>query len=304
MITPHPRDLMEMSSFGSNPGALRAWTYVPVGLPASAPLVVILHGAMQTAAEYDRGSGWSRLADRCGFALLYPEQTRANNAMRCFNWYEAADNARGKGEAFSICAMIEAVVRREGLDRARVFVTGLSSGGAMAAVMMAAYPEMFAGGAIIAGLAYGSARGVLQAMDRMNGLGGPKAADLEAAFRAASKHDGPWPVLSIWHGGADRTVHVSNVEAIAGQWRGLHALAAEDARQDVVDGHPRLTWTDAGGRAVLEIFEISGMGHGTPLATSGADGFGVRGSHMLEVEISSTLNIARFWLLASRKTEI
>ena len=101
----------------------------------------MLHGCTQTAADYDQGSGWSQLADRHGFVLLYPEQNRANNANLCFNWFEPGDIARGKGEALSIRQMIGAVAVAHGMDRDRVFVTGLSAGGAMASVMLATYPE-------------------------------------------------------------------------------------------------------------------------------------------------------------------
>jgi len=88
-----PDRLSDLSSFGSNPGALRARTYAPESLPAKAPLVVVLHGCTQTAADYDHGSGWSRLADRAGFALLFPEQQRSNNANLCFNWFLATADA-------------------------------------------------------------------------------------------------------------------------------------------------------------------------------------------------------------------
>ena len=165
----------------------------------------------------------------------------------------------------------------------------------MAAVMLATYPEIFAGGAIIAGLPYGNASGVLQAMDRMNGLGGPSADALEASLRGASRHDGPWPILSIWHGSADRTVDASNVAGIAAQWQALHGVSATDARSDMVDGFPRLAWVDSDGREVLEIYSITGMGHGTPLQTLGADALGVIGAYRLEATISSTRHIARFW---------
>ena len=93
------------------------------------------------------------LADLHGFAVLFPEQQRANNANLCFNWFVPEDIRRDSGEALSIRQMIEAMVVAHGLDRSRIFVTGLSAGGAMASAMLATYPEIFAGGAIIAGLA-------------------------------------------------------------------------------------------------------------------------------------------------------
>ena len=165
--------LSEMTGFGGNPGALVAKTYLPQGLAPGAALVVVLHGCTQNAALYDRGSGWSELAERHGFAVLFPEQTRANNHNLCFNWYAARDNRRGRGEAASIAQMVKHLVASHDLDPARVFINGLSAGGAMTAAMLASYPDLFAGGAIIAGLPFGVAEGVPQALERMRGQGFP-----------------------------------------------------------------------------------------------------------------------------------
>src|SRR5918998_828227 len=98
----------------------------------------------QTAAGYDHGAGWSMLADRYGFVLLFPEQRQANNQRLCFNWYQSGDIERGRGEPLSIRQMIERMVRDHNVDPRRVFVTGLSAGGAMTSVMLATYPELFA----------------------------------------------------------------------------------------------------------------------------------------------------------------
>ena len=149
--------LSELDGVRDNPGNLRARCYVPDGLAPGAPLVVVLHGCTQDAAVYDHGAGWSTLADRHGFALLFPEQQRANNPMLCFNWFAPEDTGRGRGEAASIAAMVEAMKKAHGVDPQRIFVTGLSAGGAMAAAMLATYPDLFAAGAILAGVAYGCA---------------------------------------------------------------------------------------------------------------------------------------------------
>lgn len=287
--------LVDLAAFGTNPGALRARAYVPAAMPQHAPLVVVLHGCTQNAAAYDHGSGWSHLADRHGFALLFPEQQRQNNPNLCFNWFAPDDARRGSGEALSIAQMTRAIVARHRLDPARVYVTGLSAGGAMTSVMLATYPELFAGGAIIAGLPFGVAGSILEALERMRGLGSPNEAELGALVRSASSHQGPWPRVSVWHGSADATVHPSNARAIVGQWRALHGVAAQPSRTEVVDGHARRVWSTADGRDVVEEYSIAGMGHGTPLATGGAEGCGAAGPHMLEAGISSTRHIARSW---------
>lgn len=289
-------DFAELTEFGSNPGALRAWTHIPTILPPGAPLVVVLHGCTQNAAGYDACSGWSRLAEAQGFALLFPEQQRANNGHLCLNWFQPEDTRRGAGEALSIREMIERMVLEHGLDRGRIFVTGLSAGGAMASTMLATYPEVFAGGAIIAGLPHGVATSVPQAFDRMRGHGMPDPARLEALVREASDHPGPWPTLSIWQGGADKTVAPSNADAILEQWRGLHGAGTRPARVETIDGVAYEVWRDRDGRAVIERYDIPGMGHGTPLDC--AEPGETSGAYMLDVGISSTRRIAQFWGLA------
>lgn len=287
--------LSDLHDFGSNPGALRAKVYIPNELAEGAPLVVVLHGCTQTAESYDRGSGWSALAEREGFALLFPEQQRANNPNLCFNWFVPEDTEGNGGEALSIRQMIEALVSSHGLDRTRIFITGLSAGGAMTSAMLATYPEVFAGGAIIAGLPYGTASTIPEAFDRMRGHGTPSGKQLQGLLRRASPHNGPWPTLSIWHGSADQTVASSNARAIVDQWRVVHGVSADAARSESVDGRSRRVWRNVHGQDVIEEYSISGMGHGTPLATTGDLGLGATGPFMLEVGICSTRSIAKFW---------
>src|SRR6201996_2741174 len=149
--------LVETTGFGTNPGDLRMLSFVPANPQQAPALVVVLHGCGQTAAGYDLGAGWSTLAKHYGFALLMPEQQRPNNANGCFHWFNPDDIARGQGEAASIRQMIARMSADHGIDPHRIFVTGLSAGGAMTSVMLATYPEVFAAGAIIAGLPYGVA---------------------------------------------------------------------------------------------------------------------------------------------------
>lgn len=284
---------------GSDPGALQARCYVPAGLKPGAPLVVVLHGCTQTASAYDAGSGWSQLADEQGFALLFPEQQRSNNPNRCFNWFSPVDSRRGSGEALSIRQMIAAMVAAHALDERRIYITGLSAGGAMAAILLATYPELFAGGAIIAGLPFGVAASAGEAFARMRGEGYPPAAELGALVAAASTHPGPWPHISAWHGSADTVVAPSNAEHTIGQWRAVHGVGDQPAETKRVSGATHRIWRDASGRAVIESYTIPGMGHGTPVDSLGADRCGASGPFMLEAGISSTRHIARAWGLAA-----
>jgi feruloyl esterase len=294
----HPADapgrLTEVTGFGSNPGALRMFTHAPASLRSSPPLVVVLHGCTQTAAGYDLGAGWSTLADRYGFALLLPEQTAANNPKTCFNWYSPTDTARGRGEALSIRQMIERMIVDHRIDRKRVYITGLSAGGAMTSAMLATYPEVFAAGAIIAGLPYGTAGNVQEAFESMF-QGRPHSAQEWGDFvRKASPHRGPWPRVSVWHGDLDPTVKVANADSIVAQWTNVHAIGSAPER-DVVDGYRRQVWR-RDGIDVIESYAITGMAHGTPLAAESPDGaVGVAGPFLLEVGISSSYHIAKFF---------
>ena len=296
----HPAATLKIyPGFGTNPGGLDMFAYVPEGLPKNAPLVVVLHGCGQSAAAYCRGSGWLTLADRFGFAVLAPGQSSGNNLNSCFNWFQPVDTVRGGGEAASIAQMIEMIVTDHHLDRRRVFVTGLSAGGAMASVMLATYPDIFAGGAIIAGLAYGAAQNVQEALSAMRH---PPARAGEAwgdLVRAASTYSGPWPKVSVWQGDADWTVAPANAAAILDQWADVHGLARTPSDEDQIDTYPHRTWRSSTGDVVLEYYAITGMGHGTPIAAGeDEDHCGVAGPYILEAHISSTIRIAQFWALA------
>jgi len=289
--------LRELTRFGANPGNLRMFAYAPEHLPPKTPLVIALHGCTQTAEEYDEGTGWSSLADSHGFVVVYPQQQPANNGKNCFSWFLPGDIARGHGEALSIREMIEHAIATFAVDRRKVFVTGLSAGGAMASVMLATYPEVFAGGAIIAGLPYGCAKNVQQAFEAMFAQQGQDAQMLGDRVRAASSHLGPWPKISVWHGSSDRIVNPSNGEDIVRQWTNVYRISDNPSSQELIGSHIRRVWTDADGQVLIEAFSIRGMAHGVPLATMGGESYGTAGPFFLDVGISSTHHIARFWRL-------
>jgi feruloyl esterase len=302
-LDPRFSHLAEIHDFGSNPGALRMFTYMPARPPRKPALVVVLHGCAQTAASYDLGVGWSRLADRDGFALLLPQQQLTNNPNNCFNWFLPDDTRRGSGEALSIRQMIDAMIAAHGIDRKRVFVTGLSAGGAMTSVMLATYPELFAGGAVIAGLPFGTAANANEAMESMFQVRARSAPQWGDLVRAASRHRGPWPRISVWHGTADTVVRPDNADEIVKQWTDVNGLDGTPTLTETVDGYPRRVWRDRYGRDVIESYTIAGMAHGAPLATGPADTHcGIPGVFELDVGISSSYHIAKFWgLTASRR---
>jgi feruloyl esterase len=291
-------ELEEVRDFGTNPGNLRMLQGVPADLSPKAALLVVLHGCTQTAADYDRGAGWSVMADRYGFVVLFPEQRRTNNPNGCFNWFRPSDVTRGEGEVESIRQMIAHSVREHGIDPRNIFITGLSAGGAMASAMLACYPEIFAGGAIIAGLPFGAADSVQQAFAAMSQSPSRPAKEWGDLVRHASPHAGSWPRISVWHGGSDTTVVPANAREILKQWTDVHQVTTGPVTEDTVDGVSRRAWKNSAGEEVVEYYAIPRMAHGTPLATGvGERQGGAAGPYMLEAGISSSYHIAKFFRL-------
>jgi poly(hydroxyalkanoate) depolymerase family esterase len=293
--------LAEVTGFGANPGDLRMFSYLPDDLQPRAALVVVLHGCGQTAAGYDLGAGWSTLAKRYGFALLMPEQQPSNNAHGCFNWFNPEDTTRDRGEACSIRQMIARMVTDHAIDADSIFVTGLSAGGAMTSVMLATYPEIFAAGAVIAGLPFGVASNVREALSGMLQSSSRTPRELGDLVRNASNHKGPWPKLSVWHGSADRTVNPANADEIVKQWLDVHHLPLAPMSETIVDGYPRQVWWNADGETAIESYTITNMAHGTPLGIADNDEhYGAQGAFLIEAGISSSYLIADFFDLTAR----
>jgi poly(hydroxyalkanoate) depolymerase family esterase len=288
--------LVETTGFGSNPGALKMLSFVPEHLRDGAPLVVVLHGCRQTAAAYDLGAGWSTLAKHYGFALLMPEQQMSNNSNSCFNWFSPEDTARDSGEAASIREMIAHMVSDHNLDPRRISITGLSAGGAMASVMLATYPEVFAAGAIIAGLPFGTASNLREALNGMLQSPSRPAEELGDLVRQASRHKGPWPKVSVWHGSADRTVNSGNANEIVKQWLDVHGLPLAPMSVADVNGYPRQVWWNADGETIVESYTITDMAHGTPIGIADNDErYGESGAFLIDAGISSSYHIAKFF---------
>jgi feruloyl esterase len=298
-MAPQPRPLPSADPFiqvpfAPNPGNLRMFVHMPRGLKAGAPLVVVLHGCGQSASAYGVEAGWWQLAEEMGFALLAPEQKAVNNPNTCFDWFNPEDITRGEGEAASIAAMIRTVIETYHLDKNRVFITGLSAGGAMTAVLLATYPELFAGGGIVAGLPFGAALNVRDALEAMRSAPLRTPREWGDSVRAASPWPGPWPRISIWHGALDATVNINNAQASVAQWADLHGLALADARQEMLTGAVRLSWGDQ-----MELYTLPLLGHGTPIDSGDV---GVPAPFVLEAGISSARRMTQFWGLAAPAT--
>ncbi|WP_239014541.1 extracellular catalytic domain type 1 short-chain-length polyhydroxyalkanoate depolymerase [Archangium violaceum] len=299
--------LTQVTSFGTNPGNLRMWKYVPANVPANAPLVVAMHGCTQTASAYTN-TGWNALADQLEFYVLYPEQQSANNQNGCFNWFEPGDIARGQGEALSIKQMVDKMKTDHSIDERRVFVTGLSAGGAMTHVMAATYPDVFAGAAIMAGIPYKCATTMTAAFSCMSPGVDRTATQWRDLVRGAwSGYTGAYPKISLWHGTSDYTVKNTNQTEALEQWTSVHGIDMTADVSDTVAGYPHKVYEDAAGNALVETYALTGMGHGTAIdpaykfpGTSVA--CGTAGAYVLDTDICSTWYVARFFGLDNSDT--
>jgi len=289
--------VVEVSDFGPNPGDLRMFVFAPPKrLPAGAPLIVVLHGCGQSAASFARDSGWIAVAKDVGAALLLPEQSSKNNHSRCFNWFQPGDVRRGGGEAASIRQMVRAAIRRFKSDQRRVFIVGLSAGGAMTAAMLAAYPATFAAGAVVAGMPVGAAYNGASALLRMRHAERlvNRRILADAVRRAAPPTRKPraWPRISIWQGEKDKLVDPRNAEALATQWSAAHGFDGPPTTEaSPLPGVRRRLWSKPKGPAV-EIWTVAEMGHGFPV--DGADG-GHGSFGITKVGLPAARLIARFW---------
>ena len=292
--------LEEVAAFGDNPGQLRMLRFVPPGLPPGSPLVVVLHGCTQNAAGFAAGTGWCSLAARHRFAVLLPEQSRSNNANTCFNWFERGDITRGAGEVASVRSMVAAMQAECRVDPGRVFVTGLSAGGAMASALLATYPDVFAAGAVVAGLPYGCATSVQEALGAMRHCPSHTPGHWGDLVRRASPAPHRKPIVALWHGDADTTVSPGNAVEHAKQWCDVHGLGERDAVDDRVDGMAHRAWRDAGGTVRVELYTVPGLTHGTPIdpGAAGDRGVGKAMPFVLDAGVSATWRIALSWGLA------
>jgi poly(hydroxyalkanoate) depolymerase family esterase len=275
-----------VTGFGSNPGNLAMYTYVPTGVPANAPLVVAMHGCTQSAAIY-ADAGWNDLADVEKIYVVYPEQSSSNNSESCFNFFQDADATRDQGEALSIKQMVDWMKTKYSIDANKVYVTGLSAGGAMTAVMLATYPDVFAAGAVMSGIPYGCAHSASDAYTCMN----PGKTESAATWGSYAKagypsYAGTYPRLAVWHGQSDSTVNESNAADLVAQWTALIGISQTPDATNTVNGATHTIYNDGSGKTLVERYSIPGMNHGTALDPS--HGCGVATAYMLDEGICST----------------
>jgi len=237
----------------------------------------MLHGCTQDAASFAAATLMNKAADRYGFVAVYPQQERGDNPQGCWNWFLPEHQARGAGEPASIAATIRELMGTTSpwtIDTRRVFVAGLSAGGAMAAILAATYPDLFAAVAVHSGLAYRSAASLGAAFDAMARGGKDPAEQGRAAHAAIGRLARPVPSIVV-HGSADTTVAPVNADHVLQQSMTANRLAAPEtcdlditrptttSRDQVDDGHAytRCQWTDRRGALMHELLTVDGLGH-------------------------------------------
>jgi poly(hydroxyalkanoate) depolymerase family esterase len=267
-------------------GARRYRLYVPASAGEGLQgLVVMLHGCTQSPEDFAAGTGMNALAEDHRLLVAYPAQTNGDNAMACWNWFRPGDQQRGAGEPAIIAGLTESLRDEFGIAADRVFVAGLSAGGAMAAIMAETYPELYAAVGVHSGLAHGSASDVASAFGAMQG---------QAVQRPMPRPDhAPHgaPRVIVFHGSGDATVHVSNAERIIAGLRGtpVRVERSENPAAGACRAHVRTVATHADGTAAYESWEVEGAPH----AWFGGD---PRGSYTDSRGPNASAEMVRFFL--------
>lgn len=265
---------------GSRPYAL----YLPAGYDGRtpAPLLVMLHGCMQSADDIAAGTQLNRLADEFGLLVAYPEQPAAEHSQRCWRWYEAAHQERGAGEPAMLAGIAAEVARDQRVDPERVFAAGISAGGAMAVILAATYPDLFRAVGVHSALPYAAARTAAEALGAMRE---PhiRPDSGRAVLRAMGERARVVRMI-VFHGADDPVVQPGNAVALTAQWGGVlrglpggsggrwHAAPAGDARASL-----RRLATAERQPPLMEVWTITGLGHawsgGSTEGTFTAPGF-------------------------------
>lgn len=271
-------------TFSCDAGSRPYKVYVPAR-PGDGPrpLVIMLHGCTQNAEDFAVGTGMNALAEEHGFIAAYPEQVMTANHLGCWNWFNPQDQFRDRGEPRIISGLTRALMAEMNIDPERVFVAGLSAGGAMAEVMSVTYPDLYAGAGVHSGLAYGVASDAATAFVAMSGKSQGRARRAGDRVRTI-----------VFHGGADQKVHPTNGELILAEARaGLSAHYQETTQRGNANGrhYDRTVVTDARGVPQVEYWNIEGLGH----AWSGGS---PQGSHTDRHGPDASREMIRFFLQA------
>jgi poly(hydroxyalkanoate) depolymerase family esterase len=276
-VKPGPSGQFISASHTEAAGTRKYKLYIPpASFDAPLPLVVMLHGCTQNPDDFAAGTGMNDVARQRGFYVLYPAQTQHANSSRCWNWFKHNHQKRSRGEPAILAGMTRAVMGRYNIDPQRVYVAGLSAGGAMAAILGDAYPDLFAAVGVHSGLPTGSAANVQGALSVMQ------------TGAAASLRSTASPPTIVFHGDKDATVHPANGEQVVAASAGVSKPETSRARSDNGRDYTRRVYTDAGDRVVAEHWAVHGAGH----AWSGGS---ARGSYTDATGPDATEEMLRFF---------
>jgi poly(hydroxyalkanoate) depolymerase family esterase len=249
-------------SFACEAGSRNYKIYVPSHADGrKRPLLIMLHGCTQNPDDFAIGTGMNKLAEEHGFIVAYPEQSMSANHSACWNWFKFSDQLRDAGEPAIIAGITRSIIADFEIDASRIYVAGLSAGGAMAAVMSATYPELYAATGIHSGLAYGSATDMASAFAAMRGTPAPV---VPGKGKRHLKNVDSRVRTIVFHGAADHTVHPSNAEVILAEARAGLTGPVRETQQDGFAGGRAYTCTviaDARGVPHVEYWAIKGFGH-------------------------------------------
>ena len=231
------------------------------------PLVVMLHGCNQSADDFAAGTAMNQRAKDQGFYVLYPQQSQEANATGCWNWFEQANQQRDRGEPALLVGLIQWVMAQHGIDPRRVFIAGMSAGGAMATVLARCYPELFAAVGVHSGLVVGSVSGMGQALNLMNS-GDTDLASLEAAAGdapalAQGANGRSYMPTIVFHGDQDTLVHPHNGQQVVRAALGhvIHRVQTDACTSEGGRRYTQHRYFDAQDQVVGEFWLVHGTGH-------------------------------------------
>jgi feruloyl esterase len=267
------KDLVEVKNFGTNPGRIKMFLHEPkIGKLSSLrkPLVVVLHGCSQSAEGIAKQTQWNILADKYGFYVVYPQQNLYNNPSLCFNWFSSEDVNKGKGESLSIKEMLSHMINNFPIDENRVFVYGVSAGAAMSVVLMANFPDVIDGGAVLAGGPFMPELTDLQRIDLMFSPKENTAEKLGAPIlKLNSGYVGNYPKAIIIQGKNDLVVNPKNANLLVKQWSFLHQI--NDSLTDTITEFnqsrdvTKFNFKNNEEETKVIFYEINRMGHSIPI---------------------------------------
>ena len=261
-------------SYTNQTGTRTYKLYIPSGyIGQEVPLVVMLHGCTQSPNDIAAGTQMNRLAEENIFLVAYPAQAQGANMNKCWNWFKASDQQRGRGEPSLVAGITRQVIDEYNVADGQVYVVGMSAGGAMAAIMAEAYPDLYAAVGIHSGLAPGAAHDMPSAFAAMH-QGGPAIPRRDVPTATATGESARIVPAIVFHGDRDRTVHPRNAERLLEHYCPASLTGSRDdasgsapretVRQGQVPGghaYTRATYRDAGGRAMAERWTVHGLGH-------------------------------------------